>query len=388
MKASHVVKRGRVYHFRAVVGGKVYSQSLHTRAADVAKARADDLYQSAVKGLWRDVEQVIRPAAVDRRKASLEDVSAAFRSWAAKLQRPAPQTVAYAVQAMLRVARCVHSCSSAEALKLSLDDVLLPSVQDRYADVMMARDGDSSSTRVSICSCLRTAKQVISRDMVTRLRRMVPGMPSAAVMEDWRAYKPIPEPDPEDHEFTDAEGVLLRAAGDKLDGAAWMAWAMGFYAALRAGEAEAAKWSWLVRYVPTAMERSFSPWLAGRDFVWILRVQGTKTAASVADVPLHDSVADMFLARRPPGSQDDDYMLGITAWQREEAIRSVSKWFRDHGWVRNKTTHALRAFRIQAWFNARGMEARYRWGRHALKGMDAHYLARRYLGAEPLPADQ
>lgn len=388
MKSDHIIKRGSVYHFRAVVGGRVFAQSLYTGSADVARARAADLFQSVLLGLWRDVEAVVRPKAAARRKASVGDVSAAYRDLAARLQRPAPVTVAYAIQSMIRIVRMVHSCNADSALAFPLEDALQPKVQDDYADAMLRRDGDCSSTRVSVCSALRTAKQIISRDMVPRLRRKVDGLPPTDVLDEWRAYRPFPDPQVEDHEFTEAEGILLRAAGAELSGPAWLAWALGFYAALRAGEAEAVRWNWIVRHEPTSMERAYAPWLAGREYVWLLRVQGTKTRYSVADVPLHDSVANMLILRRPASAADDDFMLGPTPTGRNLAVRQVSAWLRKHGWCRTKTTHALRAYRIQMWFNCRGVEARYRWGRHALKGMDAHYLARRYLGAEPLGVDQ
>jgi integrase len=163
---------------------------------------------------------------------------------------------------------------------------------------MLERDGDDDSTRVSICSALRTAKQIIKRDMVQRLRRQLPAMPDEAVLDRWRRYRPIPTPRPVEKDFTAAEVGTIRAAGEELKGSAWLAWAMGYYAGLRAGEVQAARWGWLVQHEQTQQERGHAAWLAGRSSVWLLRVEGTKTAGATADVPLHDSVAALLLARR------------------------------------------------------------------------------------------
>lgn len=391
---DHLTKRRGVYYFKATVAGKRFCQSLGTTDVRTARTKAKDMYEAADRGVWNQVACVLRPKSA--KGAVLGDVTKAYADIAGVMQRPSPVVVRYAVNALERVAAEVNGRDRHNVDDLGLAQALNEKAQDDYTRAMLTRDGDSDSTRISICSTLRTAKQVISRDMSSRIARQVAGMPDPSVLDAWRRYRPIRQPDTEEKEFTFDECTILKTAGEKIDRAdtddgkkhrMWLAWALGYYAALRAGETEAAKWSWFVKHVPTPVERLACKWLEGRDYVWILKVQGTKTRASTADIPLHDTVVERFLEHRGADA-DSDYLLGIGVTDRENVIRDLSAYFRGKGWEKTKTTHCLRAYRLQVWFNTRGVEARYRWGRHALRGMDRNYLASRYLGAEPLPADQ
>ena len=165
-------------------------------------------------------------------------------------------------------------------------------------------------------------------------------------------------------------------------------WFLGYYFALRAGEIEQAKRSWLREMVPTEVHKETAVWLLNRSTFWVLDMSADpdvrlKTVASAGMIPVADDVAAEFL--RICG--DREFVLP-GGDRHALAHREFSAWLRGKGWEREKTTHELRAYRQQVWDARYGREVSESWVRHGIKGVAAHYLGRLNVTRRPLGLDE
>jgi integrase len=171
--------------------------------------------------------------------------------------------------------------------------------------------------------------------------------------------------DPQVHreELSPAEVAILGRGAElaTVAPAAYAAWLLGYYLALRAGEIAACRWTWFERRADGVLEcvvrdrpeENFSPkgysgWIPVAENVWSL-LQAIRS--------------------------DDVYVVpGGSHTARYNAVgRVLAGVMRSWGWTKLHCSHELRAYRGQKWRDAYGAEVARDWLRHASLEVQRHY---------------
>lgn len=321
--------------------------------------------------------------------ASVGEVFDAYEAAAGRLGEPSGNTVRDNMGALRRVLELGSLEEVRDVRKVStsaLDVELLR----RYASRMLERYEDEEKGRRVVSSLIRQAKGVFSRRMLQEYEglKLPDGLRKFLDYAPTRAGRVVREP------FTPEEVEVLRR-GASLKGERpelYMVWLLGYYCALRAGEMVQAKRSWIVEMPVSEDMREASVWLQSRSTFWCLdlahdRDFAGKTPAAAGFVPLADDVAGELLATFERLGGGEFLLKGSTPTGRSELVHRVfSRWMREQGWpeAREKTSHALRAFRQEVWARRYGEGVRAMWSRHAVKGVAAHYVSRLDVSRRPL----
>jgi len=353
---KHVWKRGNRYYVRARIRGKQISQSLETSDRAIAERRAKKIVEAARAERWDFVDE----AKVHKGYATIGQVVARFKEEAVHHDLRARTTSDY-VAALYRVLRTAGHPDPVEDLAA---DVLTRETVKAYAAAKM-RDVDPDTLsdvrmRRTINFTLRQARAVFSiwaREEYMHAGLKLPDLTgflkTFSVAYQPKRYALPPEPL---RCGTFRAAAELRVENEGL----WTVFLLCYYMALRAGEAAAAKWSWIVEEQVDGRPR------------WFLHVinrpeEGFKAKGSEGKVPVPEQVLTWLQSLRRDG---DEYILpGGTPSAREDLIeRDFALWMRDIGWDAKRYIHAaheLRALRGCEWYTRRGLEAACEWLRHA-----------------------
>lgn len=256
--------------------------------------------------------------------------------------------------------------------------VLTPDLLLKFRDVLLAEAEDAARGRRSAGSLIRQARCVFKRNIRQELE--AEGVVLPLNFQKFLEFSAVSEGRVDRAKFSEREIEIIRSGCSLKESRPdlYAVWFLGYFCALRAGEMENARKDWLRKETVSGPQLQGADWLRalGRDWCWVLDIEGSKTEASKAMIPLADDVAEE-LARICGGSRTEFILPGDTPTDRLElSHRGLSGWFRDQGWQRVKTTHELRAYRQQVWAAVHGFETSERWVRHAVRGVAADYLGR------------
>ncbi len=391
------VKARGAYYIDYIMDGERFFHSLKTAVFEEAwKARNLELKAAVVaqaQGRLAEFRKIIGGVKEKRvvvQVATIGAVCAEYERAAMRRGSPSAESVRNNISALRLVIR--RGLEEDEEERGTLEnlgtDVLRPELSRKFAESLLAdaRGAEEEGrARRSICSILRQARCVFSRDMLMEFEGRVT-LPQD--LDRWLRFSPVENVAKEDMDFSAGEVEILKAGAELRESnpAVYAAWFLGYHLALRSGEIAQVRREWLRKYeVPGEVPE----WLQklGRSWCWVLDLKNAqgfdaKSPASRGIVPVADDVAEELLRL----SEGREFVVpGDVRAVREDVVgRELSGWIRAQGWKRTKTTHCLRAFRQQRWLKVHDPHTSEMWVRHEIKGVAAHYLSRVVVSRRPL----
>lgn len=358
---KNLKKRGGIWYFKKIVGGRVESVSLQTGDLEVAKARRDKLALKMVQEKWEEIDQV----RTKRNLATIGEVCARFES-ATDLQLNPKTTADYVWALKHLIKRARPGTVNVENLPCTiLDAGLVREFQKQCLAAVPAGERLMADTAaVSANSILRQARSVFSRralkrnvyeglvlpkldgfltaPMLNTLKRDTYVKPDEELLKRvWKgAYMLrdgvalVGKTDPPSRERYGGQG------GTELHGPPWkrpVLWVIFWLASqtgLRKNELMCMRARWFqgqagpAPTIRTMFEADFVP-------------KGKRERL----VPIAPGVAEEWLrvAKENGWSTDPEaHVLPGGRWQKDEMFKEFGAWMKEQGWTRRQKAHELR----------------------------------------------
>lgn len=351
--SKHIEKRGPVYYFRAMVHGKRYFQSLRTGDKILASARARELHKAALAENYEVLDDVKTIKGHARLGAVLE----IYRK-TAQLRDMKERTADDYIRSLKIILRSVYPAANPENLST---DILNRDLVEKYCLKTLEAVGKAGDkrdrARRSALSTLRQARALFSgwameaydRNKLKLPETLAEFMKSEGLQSRVKTYRLPPR---ELIDKTKKEGLKLKEDRPEL----YAVYLLAYYLGLRAGEAAAAKWSWLRGEMIEGQVYQVMDVIRRADFV----PKGRERS-----IPVGQKVMAELDALR----NGSEYILdGKAAGSRENLVkRRFSKWMRSIGWSGDeypKAAHELRKLMGSEWYSNLGAEVAQSWLGH------------------------
>jgi integrase len=348
-KLKNLYLRKGVWYLCAIVRGVRISQSLQADESDLegAHKKARLILDAARDGRWEAIDNT----KLRRNVATVGEVLTVFEEEARK-QDLRPETVRD-YRNSLRLVTGVPSDSALRAM--STEELTRQTVQ-QYVSAKLSADSSASGRR-SIKSTVRQARAIFGQewalgayaDAGLKLPNMAAFVQGSAVKAPAIRYT---LPARELIDATHAAGAKLRTDRPDL----WAVYLLTYYLAMRAGEALAARWTWLENDQ------------TGRLWMQIINRpdEGFRAKGSEGKIPVPVQVSTWLdeLHAADPGRAC--ILPGKDKTARRNLVkREFAVWMRGIGWTTRKAAHELRKLRGSEWYTKRGLEVACSWLRHA-----------------------
>ena len=355
----NLTKRAGVYYLRAMVQGKRYLRSLDTGDKTTAQGRARQML-----GLLRakrfDILDQMR-ARTDY--ATIGEICAAF-SDAAVLQDLRARTIEDYKGALRVVIQEVTGKSNVETLPATvLTADLVRTFATKRAKAVTGDALLEDRARTSSRSTLRQARSIFSRWARENYQALkLPDLTGFLQATSGRAPAKYYVTPPQDlRERTIAGGRALRDSNPEL----YVAFVLCYDMALRAGEAQAARWDWI---------RTDTD---GRQYLDLVKRPDFQPKGRERSVLIGDETWRELQASRRNGT---DYILpGAHKTARRKLVSvTLADWMRDQGWDARtypKAAHELRKLMGSRWYTERGAEVAQTWLGHKDIATTCQYYA-------------
>jgi len=344
--------RGGVWYVVAKIHGRRISRSLEAPEAerDLARTKARAVIAAARERRWEALDDT----KLRKGYATLGELVRVFKAEAARHDLR-PLTVTNYV-----------SCLGLVLDKTSVAEVSTELLSEKTVDAYVARKlaeetpANRARLRRSINSTVNQARGLFGEDWAMGAYKKA-GLRLPASIEDFRDAFVVEAP-LKRYVMTEERKRLLakthQAAaafrGENSD--LWPVYLLCYYLAMRAGEAAAARWAWIVADPD------------GRSWMQVINRPGEfRAKGSEGKIPIPKQVVTWLeeLRRRRGG----DFILPgphKTA-RRALVVKTFAAWMRTIGWDAArypKAAHELRAARGSEWYTLRGLEAAAKWLRH------------------------
>jgi hypothetical protein len=388
----NLVERGGWWYVVVEYRGQRYKRSTGLPAGTaLGKVRAwrDQFLGALREGRFEDIQASKLRVAVP--VPTIGQICEAYMEQSRTLGRPAPGSARMNCAALRRIV----SESTGREADGQPATVLGRDLVQRWVGLRVAAAGDQeASARRTLHSYMRQARSLFAR------RYEYKGLPDVGpfIRADVGA-KPGVIADP----WTPREIEVLRSGRELRSGEQnlYAAWFCGYYLGLRVGETAQFRRSWLEHYPPERLAEMRQAGLLGQTApeidaagIWVAHVQPDRDAGarlksefSEGYVPLapdtHAEIVRMF--------GDREHLIDGPTWgeRRDRIMRGLGAWFRAAGWTRKKTSHALRAWRMEVWARNVGEGTADNWARHApARLIQRHYVSRLDLSRSPMGLDK
>jgi integrase len=370
-KTPGMFTRGGVYYARFTVGKTRKWQSTGIRVGESPKA-----FETA-RGIVRDLRlaakqqrfDVLQEVRLRDNWPRLVEVTRAYLRFCAEQGTPRMATAKGNVCRLLRIVSMGAGSADAEAESVSACS--RETVAAFVAGMMATPHADERKRRRTIHRYLAQARSLFGRSAMEAYRGLdMPTETIAGFMAAPAGRCPPARREP----FTPEEVGIMRAGAElkEKDPAAYAAWFLGFYCALRPSEAAMARRDWLVE-------------MDGRTVLHVGRGgEELKDELSEGYIPLAPDVAAEIRTLGAGGEWMIPYQSARA--RADVAKRQLADWFRSKGWKRDHCAHELRAYRRQVWEHTPGIgrDVARLWARHALSAVDRSYITK-YAGPNVVP---
>jgi len=336
---KNIVKRGKVWHVRATVGGRKINQTLGTGEQALAIPRAKAIIAAAKAGKWETVLGARSKGGL----ATLGDVEKVYR--AAAIRRDLKdKTVTDSLAALRRCLNLSKEAFKAESTALLGKGALDTFVQGRLAAAKTPMQ--KLRAKRTARTCINQASAIFAAWAMQEYREQGLDLPDLTPFLGYKlpwkasettvAYRSPPD---ELVARTKAAGRALKESDPEL----YVVFLLAYSMAMRSGEIQAAKRDWIQK----------------RDGQWGMDIGVTDAFKSKRGksrfVPMHDSVREDLLAIV---GEREFLLAGDKPTARYDlAIRKFSEWMRSIGWDHEtypKAAHELRKLMGCRWFTEKG----------------------------------
>jgi len=369
---QNIQKRGNVYYLRVQVQGRRIYRSLGTGNKQEAAQRARDMIRAAKAERFEALEG--SKARSDF--ARLGELVAAYQA-AAQVRGIRPRTINDYITTLYHIVKVGSGLQDPAQASTA---ILTPELVKVYVtNKLNEANGDPVAVkraRRSVVSALRQARALFSKWAVNsysdlNLPDVQPFLAAGDIKADRVLYRLPPK---SLIDKTIMSGKLLYDTDPDLYPVFLLTYGLG----MRAGEAVAATWSWII-------ETPDGPRME------IIDRPGFKPKGRDRKVPISQEVMkglDSWLAECEPIKTP--YILpGRSEAQRSNLIkRRFSAWMRGLGWSANKypkAAHELRKYIGARWFTERGAEVAQAWLGHISIETTCRFYA--VLSRDPAPIE-
>jgi integrase len=344
-KLKNLMKRGGVWYFKKMVGGKVASVSLNTSDLELAKSRRTVLIQKAFQERWDEIDNV----KTKRNIATIGEIILRYKG-ATDLQLK-QRTMDDNVWALRHVIKRTKGLESVDNQPATILDGAL--VRAWQQECLKGKDGQpladklkADSAAVSSNSVLAQARSVFSKRAMARNiydKMNIPDLEDflkAPILEELRRDT-YTKPDDELLQKIWKEAHKLR---DGFEGTEkepkviknsrmWLLFYIVSQTGMRRGEMCSMRYRWFQdqdgeAVVKTCFETDFIP--KGK------RERNIPVVAGVEQECRRVALEESWSAK------PEDYVLPGNAHEKEELFRAFGKWMTDSGWNRKQKAHELR----------------------------------------------
>lgn len=370
-KPNWLYDRNGVWYFRAKIRGKIVQRAI---------GRVDKVYAAKVARDWykKALEERLNQTLGDpaRNASTVQDLVDTYRTAAARIGEPRPQTVHNNIASLRTVIRkgqrkdVTDEWIMQQSLAILDEDLV-----NRYVSAMIQNTEDEAKARRTLTSTLTQARSLLSRKMIPEYKRL--NIPACVqefktVYAGKREKKRYRLPPKELRTRTAEEAQKLA----KDQPALYVIYLLCFHLGMRAKEAAFARWTW------------FEELDDGRVFVHIINRPeerfSCKGSEGTVPVPLH-----VWKELKQYSSSAPFILAGDNKTNRYNLIQyDFAAWMRSIGWVRTqypKAAHELRKLIGSMWYKAYGQEgARERLRQAEVQTTLDHYAHLDYTDMEAL----
>lgn len=334
----NLVKRGNVWYFKKMVGGKIKPVSLNTGDLELAKARRNKLANLAYKEKWESIDGL----GSKRTVATLGQVIEKYDN-ATNLQLD-PDTVRNNIWALRHLVRQAKEIKDVDDLACSvLDRPLVGLWQQRCLKAAGTDKIKLDAAAVSANSVFRQARSVFGK------RPTRHNIYNGLVLPDLTKFKTAPmldelkrdsynKPDEEllrkiwqeAYKLRDGDPEAVKAGKpDPKNPALWLIFYLASQSGLRKSELKFIRYRWFMPgIIRTCFETDFTP-------------KGKRER----DVPVVAAVEQecrrVALENGWPTGPTDCLLQG-TATEKEDLFKAFGPWMEAQGWTRRQKAHELR----------------------------------------------
>lgn len=370
VRIPHLFLRGEKFYVKVMQRGKWYIRALPQQARQEAAQEARKFVRMIHEGRWDD-------AALCRSReaqawATVGEICDAYEAAGAARNDPRARTRRNNVLALEKVLKDGLGVNGARAVSAQS---LTGDVPQKFARVFLAEaDPDGmESRRRSVLSYMRQAASVFA------VRSDFKGLRLPADLDEFCEARPVRAqkyvyrmPDPALYTPTIAAARALPA-----DSALLAAWLCCYELGLRASEAVALRWDWIIvgRRVGHATDR----------WVHVCNRPDFRTKGREGYVPVPAQVWAALQA-----FAGGEYVLpGSSPTDRRNLVgREFAAWLRGQGWTEtDKCAHELRKLRGSFWRGRYGLEMAHEWLRHSSYQTTLDYYASLPTQDEPMTLD-
>jgi len=389
----HLIVRGGVYYIIAqrTLNGRRQrlSRSTGIKAGEpsATKSRQDARQmRDAVLRVWRNERtDLLNEIKMRIDAARLADLSDTYLRIVDRHGRPRPATARNNASSLRTVVRNAGKDPDRECV-----NVLNRQLVVKYTENVLENADDEITAQITINSTLRQARSMFKRSLVGEYEQRLLPADLAGFLTQFACVDPMASKARDDPPPTKEEMQPLIAAGAELIGTPlYPLWLLNYYLAMRASEILNCRWSW------------FETDEYGRPAINIKARPGYTPKGRARSIPIAPDVMDMlrgclckddyieFSSDRVLIDVYDDYVLaGHPHADREKLIREYNTWIKGFGWDRKKKSHAIRAYRIEQWRRAYGLDVAKDWGGHVSRKTTATHYAGNTHAEAPLPATE
>lgn len=364
-KLKNLWLRNGVWYLAAVVRGRRIYQSLQSAEADVegAQRKARMLLGAARDQRWDAIDKT-------KLRRGFATIGETLRIYAqnAPAHGVGPNTVRN-YRSSLRQVVGVASDSALEAL--STEELSRETIR-KYVALKLAA-GDGISPRRSIKSTVKQARAFFGRQWALEAYEDA-GLKLPNLDGFRKSF--IVEADPYQYELPPKDLIdATHAAATKLKDERpdlWPVYLLAYYLGMRAGEIEAARWTWLTQDPD------------GRWWMSVIKRPGEWKGPKATEgrVPVPTQVKTWLDEVRAATPSREYILAGDYPTHRHVLIGDTfAAWMRGLGWTTVKAAHELRKLRGSEWYTKRGLAVACAWLRHQDPVTTTRFYAR--LSAQP-----